>query len=365
MCDVPPPASKHLRILCGGPTFSLNILHLNTFTLNDYSDIHNPKLIELKTLENDPFKFLSSTITFKNTSLDHYQLLENLLKPKLENLDKCSVRGEYKVAIYSRYLLPSLRFHLSVHAVHQTHLDKLDHQARQYLKKWLGFPSRGVSDLSIFHPYMLGLKTPSQVYLEGHAGNFMNSMVRGDPVVKEALAVGVSREAEWSRKSSTLCECRNIFEKVSENSMIPNQSNTYHFATAARLALPNLKKQTNMIIREKFLEKFNEQAEETNFQGELLTLLKEEKSDITWKAFIYSVPKGVMAFAMRSSTNSLATPDNLARCINFPVEFSGGVPHSPEGRKKRYNMESIYIFSSKRCNGICHEVLNKFSCNPR
>ena len=67
------------------------------------------------------------------------------------------VRGEYKVAIYSRYVLPSLRFHLSVHNVHQTHLDKLDHLAKTYLKKWLKFPTRGVTDLSIFHPYMLGI----------------------------------------------------------------------------------------------------------------------------------------------------------------------------------------------------------------
>ena len=180
---------------------------------------------------------------------------------------------------------------------------------------------------------MLGLKPPSQVYLEGHAGNFMNSLVRGDPVVKETLAVGVSRESEWSRKSSTLCECRNIFEEVSENFMIPNQSNTYHFETAARLALPNLKKQTNNIIKEKFLDKYNEQAEETNFQGEFFTLLKEEKRDITWKAFIYCVPRGVMAFAMRSSTNSLTTPDNL----HFSEQ---GQLHSP-----RYQLYQNHLYS--------------------
>ena len=38
-----------------------------------------------------------------------------------------------------------------------------------------------------------------------------------------------------------------------------------------------------------------------------------EKIDATWKSYIYSVPRGVMSFAMRASTNSLATPDNLAR----------------------------------------------------
>ena len=124
-----------------------------------------------------------------------------------------------------------------------------------------------------------------------------------DPVFKEALAVGVSREEEWARKSSTLCECRDIFEEVREISMIPSTQNTYNFDAACRLALPNLKKQTNIIVKKIYLEKYNEKAEEISFQGEFLALLNEEKIDITWKSYIYAVPKGVMAFAMRSSTN--------------------------------------------------------------
>ena len=32
-----------------------------------------------------------------------------------------------------------------------------------------------------------------------------------------------------------------------------------------------------------------------------------------WQSLIYAVPRGAMAFAARSSTNSLASPDNLAR----------------------------------------------------
>ena len=126
---------------------------------------------------------------------------------------------------------------------------------------------------------MLGLKPPSQVYLEGHAGSYLLSLVKGDPVVKEALAVGVSREEEWARKSSTLCECRDIFEEVGEISMIPSPQNTYNFDAACRLALPNLKKQTNILGKKRYLEKYNEQAEETSFQGEFLALLNEEKTE--------------------------------------------------------------------------------------
>ena len=70
--------------------------------------------------------------------------LKTKLEEKLENLDKSRVRGEFKVAVYSRYVLPSLQFHFAVHNIHKTHLDTLDSLARKFLKLWLGFPKRGL-----------------------------------------------------------------------------------------------------------------------------------------------------------------------------------------------------------------------------
>ena len=81
-----------------------------------------------------------------------------------------------------------------MHNVHQTHLDQLDALARKHLKIWLKVPTRGVTDLGIFHPYLLGIKYPSQTYKEGHIGNFVNTTLVGDPVVREALRCQVERE---------------------------------------------------------------------------------------------------------------------------------------------------------------------------
>ena len=82
-------------------------------------------------------------------------------------------------------------------------------------------------------------------------------------MVKEALAVGVSREEEWSRKSSTICECRDILDEVEEMCMIPSPSNTYNFDAACRLALPNLKKQTKYIVQQKILDKYDRLLKQT------------------------------------------------------------------------------------------------------
>ena len=48
-------------------------------------------------------------------------------------------------------------------------------------------------------------------------------------------------------------------------------------------------------------------------QGALAKLLEEEDTNLEWKSLIFSVPQRVMSWAARTTTTSLASPDNLAR----------------------------------------------------
>ena len=266
-------------------------------------------------MEDDPFKFLGSSISYRNTPADHLKFLKEKLTEKMDNLDKkCVVRGEFKVATYSRYILPSLRFHLSVHDLHRTHLDVLDQLAASYLKKWLGIPSRGVTNLGLFHPHLLDLKLPSQTYMEGHIGNFLNiKLSSSDPVVKEALECQLSREGKWKKKSSTAVQCQEIFEQLQDECNIPTPENTYLFETIIRKELPKIKKVAQKKIKDKRLTEAKASSSKLAFQGDLCKVLEEDSADIDWKTIIYRVPKGVMSFACRAATNSLATPDNLPR----------------------------------------------------
>ena len=62
-----------------------------------------------------------------------------------------------------------------------------------------------------------------------------------------------------------------------------------------------------------FRRKAEEEAAKVPFQGQLLTLMAEEKADISWQSLIYRVPRGAMGWAVRACTQTLATPDNLQR----------------------------------------------------
>ena len=185
--------------------------------------------------------------------------------------------------------------------------------AKKFLKKWLNIPSRGVSDITFFHPRLLGIKPPSQLYLEGHSGNYINSRLKADRVVNAALDSGLEREGSWSRKSSTLVKCNSILSTVAETEYIPDGAFTYHYETSVSLAVPKIKEAANKIIANEYLDYFNEKVNNLVMQGDFISLLNEEEEDVTWKSIIFGLPRGVMSFACRSATNSLATNDNLKR----------------------------------------------------
>ena len=159
----------------------------------------------------------------------------------------------------------------------------------------------------------MGLKTPSQLYLEGHAGNYLNCKVKADPKVTFALESQLTRESRWVGKSSTIVRCQEIYEKVSEDIMIPSSENCFNYEASLANQMPKLKEGIRKQVQLEYLERWNDRVKNLIIQGDFLKLLISEQSNVAWKSIIYGVPKGVMEFAMRSSTNTLATPDNLKR----------------------------------------------------
>ena len=77
----------------------------------------------------------------------------------------------------------------------------------------------------IFHPSILGIKYPSQVYLESHMSNVISLKLSEDPVVRKAVACQLERERACVKKSSTAVECEEIFEKLNETNPVPTPGN--------------------------------------------------------------------------------------------------------------------------------------------
>ena len=132
----------------------------------------------------------------------------------MKNIDQSLVRSEYKASIYVRYLLPALRFMMSVHTVHKTHLDVLDTMTDGYLKKWLGIPSRGANIAPVHLPQGMAIPRFSDVYWKANCSAYSRSRLFGDELVKHALGSTLERESRWTTKQSTVSVCHSVHERV-------------------------------------------------------------------------------------------------------------------------------------------------------
>ena len=95
--------------------------------------------------------------------------------------------------------------------------------------------------------------------------------------------------------------------------MIPTSENCANLEETLRRQLPQLREATRKEVQLEYLNKWNDKVKSLVMQGDFINLLISEQSNVTWQSIIYGVPRGVMGFAMRSATNTLATPDNLRR----------------------------------------------------
>ena len=112
----------------------------------------------LKHVKDSPEMFLGSYIAFKGTSEGAFEYIRDEVNRMLLNVESPSIRQEYKLKIYEKYVLSSLRFILTVHNLTKTQLSKLDALGTKFVKKWLEMPSRGATS-AIIHS-LVGLNPP-------------------------------------------------------------------------------------------------------------------------------------------------------------------------------------------------------------
>ena len=73
-----------------------------------------------------------------------------------------------------------------------------------------------VTHAGIYHPYLLKVKEPSQLYSEGHVSNLVLMRMKGDQTVNACLDSKIEREENWSRKSSSILKSQETIAKLVE-----------------------------------------------------------------------------------------------------------------------------------------------------
>ena len=251
--------------------------------------------VNLETLKTKHHKFLGSSITYSGKQSDIFEIISDHFSTRLKNIDSLLIRDEYKVKIYSEYLLPASRFILTVHTLSSTSLDRLDSMSRKYLKSWLNLPP--CATVPILHNQnFLDIKSISQLYKESQTCAFISSRIKADPLVNNALDSRLNREKTWKRKSSIVVEANNVMKNLTD-----------------KTNLVSAKKEAKKKINENFKTKWDTHIRSLSLQGHFLELLQSTDFDLNWKSIAYSMPRNVIQFLLNSSIDTLPTNSNLVR----------------------------------------------------
>ncbi len=255
----------------------------------------------IQTVKEKPEKYLGSLVTHYLKSSDSFNFIQEKLQNMLQNIDSSMVRGEYKLAVLSRYSLPSLRYALTVHDLTNTQLDSLDSAYSQYVKKWLKFPQHGATPAILYGPDGLKLMRPSDVYQEAHALAYAGSLHNADNRVQNALKSKLHRESQWKCKMSrgNAATCQEVLDKVSaQNDAVDPQWNIQ-------------KSKIKKTLQEDRKAYWRQWIQPLIHQGEFMKLIALEEEDLTWRSIMYDLPKNVLSFITRASINALPSADNL------------------------------------------------------
>ncbi len=254
----------------------------------------------IESISNSPEKFLGSHITFSGKQSEIFTFIRDSIQDILENIEKSLIRNEYKMSVYTKYVIPALRFKLTVHDITKTNLKLLDNMVDKQLKLWLNIPPSGTR--AILHcKEGLGIKSISHLYRECHGIAHTSSRLKADSTVNTALDQRLHHERKWTRKGSITVDSENVFQSATSGEL-NNNSN-----------ISKVKTKVKNIIQEDISKTWHNHIRTLVVQGQFLRLLELENSSITWKSIAYNLPRGILKFAVNASIDTLPTKANLKR----------------------------------------------------
>lgn len=254
---------------------------------------------------------MGKCVFFDQSAKQTFEYVKASLEEKLGNIDASKIRGEYKLNVYKSYLLPSLRFILTVHDIAKSNLEELDDISTRCLKRWSGL-ARSAPTAALHSLYTCNISTISELFETCHTLNVFNLVRKGDEDIQTVLQIKRSRESSKTR-TSVFLEAYKLAECEPSQSIIKER------------------------VRAKQQQDRLQHIKGLIFQGKYLEFLHEQEEDAVWKSFVFGLPIHTLKFLLNSIVETLPTRSNLSRwgkvtsdkCVicNMGIETTMHIPN--------------------------------------
>ena len=228
-------------------------------------------------------------------------------------LDSSSIRNEYKLWIHKFYLLPSLRFVLTVHEMTASSLKSLDSICNKYLKKWAGLP-KGATQQVVHSSHALNIPKIEDLYHLCHTLELTNVRMVSDKTVINAIEDELVRESADSRnKTNSTTAAQAVWEEAASLVLAPtpssDSSSDIRYAKSKHVS--QVKSRVKKILRANNDRRDKAHLSTLKQQGGLIASLYESQLDPEWGSHIHNMNKGTLKFLMNGYINTLSTQNNL------------------------------------------------------
>ena len=145
--------------------------------------------------------------------------------------------------------------------------------------------------------------------MEIHTTSHNRTRLKGDSIVNNAVNCTLNREGSWTTKGSTADRCEEVFMNARNVSSVDEDIPEY-----TRVA-DTAKK----LMKEAHQEECLDKVKSLVVQGKTLELALAEKTDFTWKSFLYDLKSGTLKFLANALIDTLPTSANLKRWKKIPI----------------------------------------------
>jgi len=225
----------------------------------------------------------------------------------LERVDSAKIRDEYRVRIANEYVIPAMRFILTVHDLPQTRVQELHTTYHRFIKKWSGLP-RAATGTVLYHDGVFGLRSVTQTYLEEHVLSYVRMRLTGDAKVNDVLDWKLLREQKRKIGGSTIVESDKILLQAEATEILREERVEEKQTSAERVKICARK-----LVAKKFRGVYETHLKTLLVQGKFLDIIEIQNGDRIWKSIMYDLPFKQLRFLLQSAIDAAPTAANLKR----------------------------------------------------